>query len=65
MAAQIGYTPLEANFKLLEDAYGLLSADGVDFPLPGSMISCPPPDKVGVYLQTLEQGCGARNDLSG
>lgn len=30
--------------------------DGVDFPLPGSSITSPPPGKVGVYLKSLDVG---------
>lgn len=54
MAAQFVATLSEADFKLLKDAYGLSLADGVEFPSPDSMILSPPPDKVGVYLKTLD-----------
>ncbi|CAI9274521.1 unnamed protein product [Lactuca saligna] len=56
MAAQSGDIPSEADFKLLGDAYGLSSIDGVEFPSPKSMILSPPLGKVGIYLKTLENG---------
>ena len=56
MATQSGTIPSEAELKLLSDAYGLSLDDGVEFPLPDSMILSPPPGNVGVYLKTLNAG---------
>lgn len=43
MAAQTSSTTSKADFKFLEDAYGLSLEDGVEFSLPDSMSSSPPP----------------------
>lgn len=44
----------DAEFRFLEETYGLSQADGFEFPLPGSSILSPPPGKMGVYLRTLD-----------
>lgn len=56
MAAQPGVTPTDAKFKLLSNAYGFSSTDGVDFPATDSMILSPPTGKVGIYLKTFDAG---------
>lgn len=48
--------PSNAEYWYLEETYGLSSADGVEFPLPGSSITSPAPGKVGVYLKFLDAG---------
>ncbi|CAI9279681.1 unnamed protein product [Lactuca saligna] len=53
MVDPYGTLPTEAEYKFLAETYGLSSADGVDFPSPGSSIMSPPPGKVRVYLKTL------------
>ncbi|CAI9297787.1 unnamed protein product [Lactuca saligna] len=40
-------------YKYLVETYRLSSADGVEFPSPGSSITSPPPGKVGIYLKSL------------
>ncbi|CAI9280923.1 unnamed protein product [Lactuca saligna] len=51
-----GTLPTEVKYKFLAETYGLSSADGVEFPSPGSSIMSPLPGKVGVYLKTLDAG---------
>ncbi|CAI9297856.1 unnamed protein product [Lactuca saligna] len=48
--------PSPVEYRQLEMTYGLSSLEGVEFPSPGSSISSPPPDKIGVYLKTLDAG---------
>ncbi|CAI9286500.1 unnamed protein product [Lactuca saligna] len=48
--------PSNVAYQYLEETYGLASADGIEFPLPGSSITSPPPGKGGVYLKSLDVG---------
>ncbi|CAI9283409.1 unnamed protein product [Lactuca saligna] len=51
-----GILPSAAEYRRLEATYSLSSLEGVEFPAPGSSISSPPPDKIGVLLKTLDAG---------
>ncbi|CAI9298764.1 unnamed protein product [Lactuca saligna] len=56
MAIAQGSIPSSSEFVTLQEAYGLTPADGVEFPVSGSLITRPPPGKVGVYLKTFDAG---------
>ncbi|CAI9276404.1 unnamed protein product [Lactuca saligna] len=56
MANLPGIVPSAAEYRQLETTYGLSSLEGVEFPSLSSSISSPPPDKIGVFLKTLDVG---------
>ncbi|CAI9290861.1 unnamed protein product [Lactuca saligna] len=56
MASTPCLIPTGAEFDTLLEAYGLTPADGVEFPVPGSLITRPPAGKVGVYPKTFDAG---------
>lgn len=56
MASPLSLIPSSVEFVTLQEAYDLNPADGVEFPASGSLITQPPPGKVGVYLKTFDAG---------
>ena len=56
MASAQSLIPSSYEFDTLQEAYDLTPADGVEFPVSASLITRPPPGKVGVYLKTFDVG---------
>ncbi|CAH1432849.1 unnamed protein product [Lactuca virosa] len=61
MARELGIEDLfstlsQASLERVASQYGLCPLDGVFLPRPTQHMKDPPPDKVGIYVKTMEAG---------
>ncbi|CAI9281334.1 unnamed protein product [Lactuca saligna] len=54
MASSMSLIPSSSKFATLHEAYGLTTANRVEFPAARVVITSPPPGKVGVYQKTFD-----------
>lgn len=54
MASSMGLAPSSFEFATLQEDYGLIPTNGVEFPRGGAVITLTPPGKVGIYLMTFD-----------
>lgn len=56
MATPTSLVPTSSDFDNLHDTYGVSPTEGVEFPIPGAIITATPARKVGIYLKMLDVG---------